>query len=213
MKPLSHPVHPAEAGHPVHPSHPVAGHPAHHGVLNINDIFGNIGGRSSGPISDLVGRGYHMPAHSGPISDLAGHLGRHPAIHLAANRLQHNKAANPHELTWVADHHAHPLPAHHNPSRPPIHIPGSDLGTIAGRSGLSWTSISLHHTTPGGAWWQLNHGAEQAHIVALEEAHLNSMLDEGKSPHLIAHQEQMIAGANAGKIHTKVTDSQHLPSR
>ena len=90
MQHLPH-VHPAQAGHSVIPSHPASGHPLHPGVLDIlNDNPEHIGGRSSAPFFGL-----------------AAHLGRHPSINLAAQRLLKSRAPNAQELTWVADHAAH----------------------------------------------------------------------------------------------------------
>ena len=194
-------THPAPTGHPAHTG--VSTQPIH--PVHVVNLPGHIGTRTGGAADDsfISGR-----------SSLVSHLGQQSTIHLAAARLLQNKSANPHELTWVADHHAHPLPLHHNPSRPPIHVSGSDLGTIPGRSALHGTSLSLHHTTPGGAWWKVQADQEAIlegrsstvatavnpqHFLALEQAKLKALLAKGGHPREVAQLEKRIADIEAGK--------------
>ena len=121
--------------------HPITVHPAlpGHAVPPIDDA-GALGTRTGLPL--IPGR-----------STLVSHLGQQAAVHLAVARMQNNKDANAHELTWVADRTAHP--AQKLVSNLAFTDPLIDLG---GRSSRVPINISLHHTTPGGAWYKVSPG-------------------------------------------------------
>jgi hypothetical protein len=71
--------------------------------------------------------------------------------------VQSSKEPNPHELAWIPDDKAHPLPLQKTPSKPLLSASLNDLGT---RSSHVPIGIALHHTTPGGAWFKVTPGAK-----------------------------------------------------